>query len=149
MTRHLFLLLLFLAWTNLTSNNMPPRTSSEVVLKIEMNLSAFGVESDNFPSIDAKIDFLKDTSLCVKSYYNPAYKDSLYQLSKAKMATLLKLVQTSDLNKLKSHYKVEHVDQPSSKTVIYTTKRTYVISDYGLKGDAPLPDMYKIVYQID
>ncbi|TAF59633.1 MAG: hypothetical protein EAZ57_10315 [Cytophagales bacterium] len=128
---------------------MPPRTSSEVVLKIEMNLSAFGVESDNFPSIDAKIDFLKDTSLCVKSYYNPAYKDSLYQLSKAKMATLLKLVQTSDLNKLKSHYKVEHVDQPSSKTVIYTTKRTYVISDYGLKGDAPLPDMYKIVYQID
>ena len=51
--------------------------SADPVLKIEMHLSAFGVESDNFPSIDVLIDFTNGHSKCVKTFYNPANKDSL------------------------------------------------------------------------
>lgn len=42
--------------------------SGNTVSKIEMYLSAFGVESDRYPNIEAMIDFEKGTSLCKVSY---------------------------------------------------------------------------------
>ena len=129
--------------TNSTVNN----TSIEHIVKIEMNLSAFGVESDNFPSIDVVIDFSKDTSICVKSFYNPAIKGSTYSLTKNEMNSILKLLKIEDLEKLKKKYKISVPDQPNSKTKIYTNKKTFIIDDYGLGGDYPLQDIYKIVYK--
>jgi hypothetical protein len=49
--------------------------------KVEMHLSAFGVESDDYPSIDVIIDFTQDTSYCSKWFYNPSHKPSTYKLS--------------------------------------------------------------------
>lgn len=121
--------------------------SSEEIVKIEMNLSAFGVESDFVPSIDAVIDFSKDTSICVKSYYNPAYKGSNYSLNKSEMTEMLGLLKITDLKKLKTEYRVPMSDLPTSKTVIYTTKSKYTILDYGMEGEKPLKELYKIVYK--
>jgi len=112
-----------------------------------MNLSAFGVESDNFPSIDVFIDFSKDYSNCIKTFYNPVYKGSTYSLTKKEMKEILKLVKSSDLEKLKKKYKVDMTDQPRSNTIIYTTKTKYTIDDYGLLGEYPLQELYKIVYK--
>ncbi len=120
---------------------------TDSIVKIEMNLSAFGVESDEFPSINVVIDFSHDTSICVKSFYNPANKGSTYSLTKSELNSILKLVKIADLEKLKKEYKVEMTDQPSSMTKIFTTKKTFVLYDYGLKGDYPLQELYKIIYK--
>jgi hypothetical protein len=117
------------------------------ILKIEMHLSAFGVESDNFPSIDAYVDFTNDSSKCTKSYYNPAFKVSIYKLTHEEIKKILELLQNSDLSKLKEEYSVNKTDQPASTLIIYTDKRNYTIKDYGLEGESPLPDLYKIVYK--
>jgi hypothetical protein len=112
-----------------------------------MNLSAFGVESDNFPSISAYIDFQKDSSHCEKSYYNPALKPSSYKLSNAEMRQLFQLLKSVDLNELKPEYSVTRTDQPTSTTKIYTGDKIFTIKDYGLKGEYPLQQLYKIVYK--
>lgn len=121
--------------------------SPEEIVKIEMNLSAFGVESDFVPSIDAVIDFSKDTSICVKTYYNPAYKGSSYALNESEITEILGLLKITDLKKLKMEYRVPMSDLPTSKTVIYTTKSKYTILDYGLEGEEPLKKLYKVVYK--
>jgi hypothetical protein len=120
---------------------------TDSIVKIEMSLSAFGVESDDFPSIEALIDFGNYKANCVKSFYNPAIKGSTYSLTKREMESILALLKISDLEKLKTEYKVSKTDQPSSKTKIYTTKKIFVIDDYGLEGDKPLQELYKIVYR--
>ena len=129
--------------TKTTTND----NSTDHIVKIEMNLSAFGVESDDFPSIEAVIDFSTDTSVCMKSFYNPANKGSTYSLTKSEMNSILKLLKIDDLEKLKKEYTVNKSDQPRSTTKIYTTKKTFVVDDYGLEGDYPLQDLYKIVYK--
>ena len=67
------------------NNSTGEKKLIDSIMKIDMNLSGIGVESDNFPSINATIDFIKDTSECHKSYYNPTFKDSTYSLSKTEM----------------------------------------------------------------
>jgi hypothetical protein len=129
------------------TNATKQKEQADSIVKIEMNLSAFGVESDDFPSINVMIDFAKDTSVCVKSFYNPAYKGSTYSLTKNEMKSILELLKIADLEKLKKEYRVGKTDQPSSKISIYTTKKTFVIEDYGLEGDYPLQALYKIVYK--
>ncbi|WP_033417881.1 hypothetical protein [Cytophaga aurantiaca] len=123
--------------------------SPDSIVKIEMNLSAFGVESDDFPSIDVKIDFVNGTSTCVKSFYDPAHEGSTYSLTKSEMDAILKLLKISDLEKLKKEYTTNRSDQPRSKTKIYTTKKIFTIDDYGFEGEYPLQELYKIVYRID
>lgn len=147
MKRQLFILIFFIAFTTLTGYGQTSQKDTETIVKIEMNLSAFGVESDDFPSIDAVIDFSKDTSICVKSYYNPSYKGSTYSLTKTELTDILDLLGISDVQKLKPEYKVSRTDQPNSTTTIYTTKTKYVIKDYGLEGEYPLKELYKIVYK--
>jgi hypothetical protein len=126
------------------SNNNAP---ADAISKIEMNLSAFGVESDNFPSIEVFVDFAKDSSHCMKTFYNPANQGSTYSLTKNEMKDLLKLLKVADLEKLKKEYRTNNSDQPSSKTVIYTSKTKFIIDDYGLEGEYPLQELYKIVYK--
>ncbi len=145
--RKLLIRTILLIFTTLYSCVQSEKAATEVLEKIEMDLSAFGVETEGYPSIDANMDFLKDTSYCVKSYYNPAFKGSTYALSKTEMTEVLNLLKISTLKQLKSDYTVQKTDQPSSKIVIYTNKSIYKITDYGLEGESPLPELYKIVYK--
>lgn len=118
------------------------------ISKVEMHLSAYGVESDNFPSIDALIDFVHDSSHCKKWYYNPALKTSVYVLSNEEMKKILRLLKTSDIQRLKKEYRVGKTDQPTSTITIYTEREKFVIKDYGLEGEYPLQELYKLVYKL-
>jgi hypothetical protein len=117
------------------------------ISKVEMNLSALGVESDGFPSINATIDFVHNYSSCIKTYYDPAFKGSTYHLSKTELAKALSLLQKVNLEKLNKHYHTQRTDQPTSTATIYTNNKTYFIEDYGLIGDYPLQELYEIVYK--
>ena len=142
------LLLISLNFCNSSrSSNITEHSSKESILRIEMNLSAFGVESDDFPSIGAYIDFQNDSSNCNKSFYNPAYKGSTYYLSKNEIKKISDLLQGFDLEKLKKEYTVQATDQPTSTTTIYTSTKKITVKDYGLKGEYPLQELYKIVYK--
>jgi len=121
--------------------------SKNIVTKIEMHLSAFGVESDDFPSIDADIDFIKMESVCKKTFYNPAYKNSVYFLSGDTIMSVLKLLSDADLAGLKEKYSTTKTDQPSSTMKIFTAKKIYTIEDYGLTGTYPLQELYQMVYR--
>lgn len=124
------------------------KVKTDSIIRIDMNLSAFGVESDSFPSIKVKIDFYKEYSICKKSFTNPSIKGSTYRLTEQQMADILSLLKISDLEILKESYSSNWTDQPSSKTVIHTRLKNYVINDYGLKAPSPLQELYKIVYRI-
>ena len=148
MVKQLFLPIIFLTLITLTSCGQTTQKPTETIVKIEMHLSAFGVKSDDFPSIDAILDFPKDSSKCIKSFYNPEFKGSTYSLSNTEMSEILKFIKVSDLKKLKSAYTVGKTDQPSSKTTIYTNKGKYTFDDYGLVREYPLSELYKIVYKL-
>lgn len=152
--RYLYTIIIFFlvscSSAEITNRNYVPRsstTSASRVQRVEMHLSAFGVESDHFPSIDVFIDFSADSSYCRKWYYDPKYKDSVYSLSKAEMLIIASLIEKSDLSKLKKEYKVGETDQPTSKTTIHFGNNTLHFNDYGLKAEYPLPELYKIVYK--
>jgi hypothetical protein len=150
--RYFFTIIIFFfiscSSSEITNRNYEPRSSSQGrVQRIEMHLSAFGVESDNFPNIDVIIDLSADSSYCKKWYYNPKFKDSVYSLSKVEMLIIASLIEKSDLSKLKKEYSNRKSDQPSSKTTIYFNNSTLQFSDYGLEADYPLTELYKIVYK--
>ena len=148
--RILYLLIASLAFTfcKYPRYNISKTTSkAQEVQKIEMNLSAFGVESDNFPSIEGFIDFEHDSNSCTTSYYNPAIKGRVYSLSNQETKKVLELLQNCDLDKLKAVYKAESTDQPTSTITIYKSNRVFIVKDYGLIGDFPLQDIYKLVYK--
>lgn len=130
-----------------TSSPLTISEPQDSIVKVEMNLSAFGVESDEFPSVYAEIDFAHDTSNCEKSFYNPAFKGSTYSLTKNEMIAIKKLLENSNLEILKTEYTCNMSDQPTSTTKIFTTKKTFVFKDYGLLGDYPLKELYRIVYR--
>ena len=122
--------------------------AKEEILKLEMHLSAFGVESDDAPNIDATIDFASDSGKCYKLFYDPKYKPSTYYLDTAQIHHILSLLRHTDLSKMKIDYSSNRSDQPSSTLIIYTNLQTYKVHDYGLHGDALLQELYKIVYNI-
>lgn len=130
------------AQTTATKNGI-----TDSIIKIDMTLSAFGVESDNVPSITASIDFIGDTSICIKSFYNPAYKGSTYSLTKNEIKAIQQVLSTTNLETLKKEYTSNISDQPRSTLKIYTTQKTFIFNDYGLQGDYPLQELYKIVYK--
>ena len=152
--RYLFVILVFAitgcSSSEITNRNYVSRSTSgntTPVQRIEMHLSAFGVESDKFPFIDVFIDFDSDSSYCRKWYDNPKYKDSVYRLTKAEMLIISSLVEKSDLHKLKKEYTVSKTDQPTSKTTIYLNNNTFQFNDYGLVAEYPFSELYKIVYK--
>jgi len=110
-------------------------------------LSAFGVESDYFPAISGRINFVTGSNYFQRSFYNPAVKGSEYRLRKRSLDSLLTLFRNADLQKLKQEYRVTKTDQPTSTLIIYTYKGKFIITDYGLEGEFPLQEIYKIVYR--
>jgi hypothetical protein len=131
--------------SNPSQSNLSKTNVDDSIIRVDMHLSAFGVESDDFPSIDCYIDFKNDSSRCFKSYYNPAHKPSTYRLSQIEMKKVLRLLQ--DVKKLKTNYAVSLPDQPTSTITIYLGQQTITIKDYGLNGEYPLQELYKIVYK--
>lgn len=117
------------------------------ILKIKISKSAFGVEADDIPSIEVYVDFTTDSSRCERTFYNPAYKGSVYSFSKNKIAAILNVLNNADLEKLKTKYTANKSDQSTSTITIYTTKQTFTITDYGMVGEDPLPELYKLVYK--
>jgi hypothetical protein len=148
MKRQVFISLFTVLLLSFCKTSQEGRSKKISILKIEMHLSAYGVESDNFPSIEAFVDFTKGSSNCVKSYYNPAFKGSSYKLSNDEINKVLLLLQSSDLYKLKKEYKVNKTDQPTSTLTIYTNQQIFTIKDYGLEGDYPLQNLYKTIYKL-
>jgi len=128
-----------------TAINGKPLTDSYA--KIEMHLSAYGVESDDFPSIDISIDFINNSSICRKWFYNPAFKDSTYSFSKNVTDSILQILKRIDWGKIKKEYTTQASDQPTSTITIFTEDHKFVIKDYGLKGDEPLQELYRIGYK--
>jgi len=114
-----------------------------------MDLSSFGVESDNYPTIHVSIDMITGSSHCKKTYDNPKYKDSTYSLSKAEIQRISAILKQTDWNKLKNNYSVKTSDMPTSTVTFYMRTREITIKDYGLKGDYPLQELYKIAYKSD
>jgi hypothetical protein len=143
----LFFLIASTSFSNCSSQQDTTKAITDSITRVEMNLSAFGVEADDFPSIAAHIDFLNDSGLCEKTYYNPAFKPSMYRLSSIEIKKVLQLLRAADFDKLKTDYRVSKTDEPTSTTTIYFGQRTFVIKDYGLEGDYPLQELYKIVYK--
>lgn len=117
------------------------------VVKIESELSNFGVESEWYPSIHCLINLANNSSSCKKIYDNPKYKDSTYSLSKNEMQQIDRILKHTDLKKLKNKYSVSVPDQPKSTITFYTNTSKIVIEDYGLQGEYPLQDLYKIIYK--
>lgn len=143
-----FIAILFSLLLQFSDGQTETMQKKNTILKIEMNLSAMGVESDDFPSIDVTIDFNKNTSRCVKSFYNPAFKGSVYSLTNSEMEAVKTLLENADLEIMKEEYTVPISDQPTSTVKISTTNKTYIIKDYGLKGNETLTKLYQLVYRI-
>lgn len=115
---------------------------------LEMRLSAYGVESDDFPCIDIMINYLNHTSHCRKWFYSPEHTDSIYSLTENDMQKILHTLVSADLEKLAKEYKTQTVDLPSSKTIVYSRKKVLTFNDYGLIAPNPLKEIYKIAYKL-
>jgi hypothetical protein len=122
---------------------------TDSITKVIMNLSAFGVESDDYPTINVFLDFAKDSSNCVRPYYDPKFDTSSYKLSHDEMKKILRLLETSDLTQLKAEYTTPKTDQPTSTTTIYAGHKIFTVKDYGLVADSPLQELYDIVYKFE
>lgn len=125
------------------------RLTDSSVNKIEMILSAFGVESDGFPNIQATIDLKKDTSICNVSYYDPKFKDTSYRLDKKDIDYIKSLLNKYDVKRLQRNYTVSKTDQPTSITIFYLSDEKIEIKDYGLVEELPLKRLYDLVYKLD
>lgn len=132
--------------TNLTNTNSVSKQFH--LLKLNMFLDAFGVESNGFPAINATINFVSDSGICNIAYYEPWLKQKQYSFSKAEIDTLRVLLKTADLTNITKSYKGEYTDQPTSTTTIYTSQDTFTIKDYGLQAKFPISELYRIVYNL-
>lgn len=118
------------------------------IVKIESDLSNFGVESEWYPSIHCLVNLANNSSSCKKIYDNSKYKDSTYSLSKTELQQIDRILKDIDLKKLKNKYSIVDTDQPKSTITFYTNTDKIVIEDYGLQGEYPLQDLYKIIYKL-
>jgi hypothetical protein len=64
------------------------------------------------------------------------------------MQQIDRILKHTDLKKLKNKYSVSVPDQPKSIITFYTATDKIVIEDYGLQGEYPLQDLYKIIYKL-
>jgi len=148
-TKYISFIFIFLCCcSTVNTKNIEHYSDEFKVLKLEMFLDAFGVESDGFPTIDARINFVSDSGICSVSYYEPWLKPKEYFFSKQVLDTLKILLKSVELRKIKKEYKEDASDQPTSTTVIYTTGDTLKIKDYGLQAEFPLNELYRIVYDL-
>jgi hypothetical protein len=118
------------------------------VLRLEAHLSAIGVESDTYPNIDGVVDFKKQIAQFSKTFYNPKIKPGKYMLSKREIKIIDSLLKSINLHKLKKQYSVGESDQPTSTIKIVSSTDIFEIEDYGLEGEHPLKEIYKIIYKL-
>ncbi len=148
--RYFITLIIFaLTLPSFNYNSITNSLSHDNVSSAHFYLSAFGVESDEFPTIDAKIDFLKIKSQCQATYDEPNKKPKSYTLSSKEIDTLSHLINSVDWKQFKKAFAVGITDQPTSTLTIKIKNDIFEIKDYGLQGDAPLPELYRIVYKLD
>jgi hypothetical protein len=138
--------LLFISLVTIGCSSKP---DTEKVLRVNGHLNAFGVENDHAPTIDVNVDFVTNKAAAQRAYYNPAVKASVYTLQAAEISKLKEIIEQADLSKLKQDYRITKTNQPASLITIVTDKKTYTIGDYGLEGEAPLPEIYKIIYKYE
>jgi hypothetical protein len=140
--------LFFVTILSLCCHSAAQNANAPSLLRLVMDLSAFGVESDHFPAIAGVIDFVKKDSKCNKSYDNPAIQGSTYSLTTLEIDSVIALLSKIDLESFKKDYKTKKTDQPTSTMTIYTNQKLYTIQDYGLKGDSTLINVYNIIYKL-
>jgi hypothetical protein len=63
------------------------------------------------------------------------------------MQQISTILRHADLKGLKKKHTVDVSDQPTSTITFYTKTDKIVIEDYGLQGEYPLQDFYKIIYK--
>lgn len=150
MNQNLVLILLFTIICKVSCNGIynPSKKPKNTFTAIKMDLSALGVESEDFPSIHAFINLDKDTSQCEKSYYNPKIKSSTYKLSRTEISRIIDMINNYDLENLQRNYRTNKTDQPTSTAIFYQGQKNFIIKDYGLIGDSILQELYKIVYKL-
>lgn len=117
------------------------------VLRATFFLNAVGVESGGFPSIQATVDAVQKKSDCSVTYFEPWIKPYHFQLNDKEMDTLLLLM--NKLERKDVTHKVLVVDQPTSIITVHTSSGDFEINDYGMAGEYPLNDIYRIVYRLD
>ena len=124
--------------------------SFDTAFTLQMDLSAFGVESDDFPNINAFIDFLADTGFAFRSYFDyKKHPSTTFHFSKSEIQEIRDLLQKEDLSKLHEEYSFDEcTDLPKSVTIINSSSQTYTVNDYGLIGDPPLQGLYDAVYRL-
>jgi hypothetical protein len=144
----IFLFFTLVSCNFIRQNKQQSNAGKTAYPKLEMNLSAFGVESDGAPYIRATIDFANDSSLCQRWYDAPARKDSSWSLTKEERTTVLQLLLSTDMKALPKEYTALMTDQLTSTMSIYTGRDTIRVNDYGLIAQYPLSEMYKIVYKL-
>jgi hypothetical protein len=143
----LLFVLLALTVSSLAQTTREEKADQRLVTRLEVELSAYGVESDNYPSIKVVVDFLMDTSLCIRSYYNPSINGSVYRLSLADIRTIKRLLEDPEFKDLKRNYANKKTDQPVATTTVYKGQDKFVISDYGLEGTSLLKDLYGLIFR--
>lgn len=131
-----------MAQTNAVKNNTN-------INKVQIFLSAFGVESDGFPNIDAIIDLQNDTNICRASYYDPHFHDTTYRLSSSDMLAIKNILDSCDIKQLQTNYKIDFSDAPTATSVFFLNNEEIKISDYGLRGDCPLTKLYDIIFKFE
>jgi hypothetical protein len=141
-------LCLFICTQTITTQTIVEKNNNSIN-KIQIFLSAFGVESDGFPEIYATIDLQNDTSLCSVSYYDPHFHDTTYRLSSFDMLGIKNILDSCDIKKLQTNYKVDYTDQPTATSIFFFNNQEIKISDYGLRGDCPLTKLYDIVFKLE
>jgi hypothetical protein len=141
---------LFFSFCSPSNSNIVVKTPlNNSIVKLDMFLSAFGVESDGFPYIKASVDFVTNSASCYVWYDNPKFKDTTYSLDLKEIDSIKLLLTSCNLRELKKEYTFGPTDQPTSTTTIYKAQDTFYIKDYSLQGDTPLPDLYRIVYKLN
>jgi hypothetical protein len=146
MTIKLVFYLSFLLVTSCTIRSKEVRKAK--LLKMEVHLSAFAVESDHFPDINGFVDFTSDSSYFYKSYYNPAYKASTYSLSSEAFDSLRILISQTSFSRIDTLYKFPALDMPSSTITFVWDDKKFKTEDYGLRGAPELEKIYRLIYKL-
>ncbi len=129
----------------------PKAAGNDTIVKLEMHLSAMGVESEGFPNVDVVIDLKADTGNGSKWYFEPFFQPEKYSFSKADIKKVLGMIDTADLDRIKRERVTTRrtaTDQPTATTIItYTSGRKLVLDDYGMVCTGPMRDIYLLVFR--
>lgn len=111
-----------------------PNPVDKKIKSIEISISAFGVESDYFPSVFCSINYEKNESVFTESYYNPALKGKKTTMTISEMNVIKKIISYCDLNSLNVWDKTTISDQATGIIKVNYNDTFFQVEDYGLDG---------------